>query len=122
MTYPPKSTDNSNSVCLFVGLSYFLTQTLCPDSPPLLHNHPTTMLIIMRYTQARFEITMNVRMYEMWFSLVASYPSSSSKEPSACFHTVQYLLNIKTLSTSTLGSYVWVYKFKTLIQSTFVIL
>ena len=34
MNEPPKSSNPSNYVRLFVGLSYFLAKRLCPDPPP----------------------------------------------------------------------------------------
>ena len=34
---PPKGADTCYNVCFLVGLSYFLTEGLCPDSPPSFH-------------------------------------------------------------------------------------
>ena len=55
------------------------------------------MLIIIIHAHNILVITMNVRMTEILFSFCASYPSSSSKEPSACFHTVHSFFTITGL-------------------------
>ena len=50
------------------------------------------ILYIIRYAHRRLDNTMNVLMYDIRFSLVGSYPSSSSNDPKACFQIFQNLV------------------------------
>jgi hypothetical protein len=91
MSKPPYCSYDRNAVCLLICFSYLLTQTLCPKSPQLVHIQSLTIFTIIIQAHSRLVTTITDLIIEILFSLTGSYPSSSSKDPSACFQIFHHL-------------------------------